>query len=140
MNTLKIKTYSKTLKLIDHCFFILSKGNNAGKPLILPCPNCFVLFADNPTEKDFYFWLLYGLWQGKFFFPYLCGSVIPFIRLNDLKLVIADANTNVIKKQSEYLKTITILQNLEQQQTIIQKQMNLIKMAKVTLMHQVLKP
>lgn len=78
-------------------FFVLCKGNNSGKPLSVACPNCFVLLFSNEQEKESLFWLCWGLWQAKAFYPLLIGSVIPFIRIGEfqrflLKVVSSDAN------------------------------------------------
>jgi hypothetical protein len=139
MNTLKIKTYCKKQKLSGEHFFILSKGNNAGKPLTVPCPNCFVFQASDKEEKDFYFWLIYCLWQGNYFRQFLYGSVIPFIRIHDLKEIIANATAIASGKKEKLSKTITLLKNLDEQQKTIQNQIILIKQAKVALMHNFLK-
>ncbi len=88
MKKLKIKTHQMKNVYEGNHFFILSKGLNAGKPMEKPYPNCFVLFAKSEEEKNKLYWLCYSLWQGNFFRPFLTGSVIPFIRLGDLKTVI----------------------------------------------------
>jgi hypothetical protein len=139
MNTLKIKTYSKNVKLTEDCFFILSKGNNAGKPLIKPCPNCFVFLSCDKEEKDFFFWLTYGLWQGNYFKQVLCGSVIPFIRIHELKTIIFDASVKAQSKSETFSKTVNYLKNLDEQQKNIQKQMHLIQQVKASLMYTILK-
>jgi hypothetical protein len=139
MNTLQIKTYNNRQKLNGEHFFILSKGNNAGEPMMNPCPNCFVFMATNNEERDFYFWLIYGLWQGNYFRQLLYGSVIPFIRIRDLKEIIANAATITSGKKERLSKTITLLKNLDEQQKNIQNQMILIKQAKASLMYNILK-
>ncbi len=49
----KIKTHKIGNKYQQERFFILSKGNNAGKPLPEYCANCFVFLADDVEEKEF---------------------------------------------------------------------------------------
>ncbi|AWW31844.1 hypothetical protein DN752_17845 [Echinicola strongylocentroti] len=68
--------------------FILSKGNNAGKPLESETANCFVLTFDNTEDRDRIYWLCYGLWQDKVFAYHLHGSVIPFIRLYEFRKIV----------------------------------------------------
>ena len=79
-------------------FFILNKGNNSGKPLDKPCPNCFVALCASEDEREFYYWLCWGLWQAKAFEHFLMGSVIPYIRKRDLlhQLQTQAANVNPV--------------------------------------------
>jgi hypothetical protein len=119
-----------------HYFFILSKGLNAGKPLEKPCPNCFVFFARNEEEKNRYFWLCFGLWQANFFRPFITGSVIPFIRLEDLKQVITEALVKL--NENEFQKSVSVINDLYKYQENILKQLELIKLAKKSLMYKML--
>jgi hypothetical protein len=137
MTTLKIKTHRPKNSYSGNYFFILSKGLNAGKPLDKPCPNCFVLFAKSDEEKNRLYWLCFGLWQGNFFQPFLTGSVIPFIRLEVLKQVIAVALTKL--NANEFEKAISIMRDLQKHQENISKQLVLIRQAKKALMHGMLK-
>src|SRR5438105_1869951 len=107
MNTLKIKTHKMKNVYEGHHVFVLSKGMNAGKPLEKPCPNCFVLFAKNEEEKNLYFWLCFGLWQANFFRPFITGSVIPFIRLEDLRQVITEALVKL--NENEFQKSVSVM-------------------------------
>jgi hypothetical protein len=118
-------------------FFLLSKGMNAGKPMEKPCPNCFVIFASSEEEKQKLFWLCFGLWQGDFFRPFLTGSVIPFIRLDNLKQVIREALTKL--KDEDVKKSLAVLQEIQKHQEHIYKQLDLIRQAKKALMYRVLK-
>ena len=137
MNTLQIKTHRMRNTYEGHHFFILSKGMNAGKPLDKPCPNCFVLFAKDEEEKKMYYWLCFGLWQANFFHPFITGSVIPFIRLDDLKQVIHEAFLKIEKPG--FQKSISMMQDLKAYQENISKQLDLIKQAKKSLMYKILR-
>ena len=119
-------------------FFILSKGLNAGKPLEKPCPNCFVFFAKDETEKNFLYWLCFGLWQANHFHPFLTGSVIPFIRLGDLCEVIGLALSKVELRPQEFEQSVELLNQLQQHQERFIKQCQLLKQAKKALMYKVL--
>ena len=121
----------------ENHFFILSKGLNAGKPLDKPCPNCFVLFAKSEEEKNKLYWFCHGLWQGDFFRPFLTGSVIPFIRIDDLKTVISEALSKV--DLNEFEKSILLMQGLQKHQENISKQLELVRHAKKTLMYKILR-
>ena len=140
MTTPNIKThYKKNQYLNDNHFFILSKGNNAGKPMPSPCPNCFVLTANNRDDKEFYFWLCYGLWVGGFFRQVLCGSVISFLRITELHYIIRKGQSKVEVRREALLKAIVMLNKLSAHQENLIKQLHLVKQAKQSVMHQLLK-
>lgn len=120
-------------------FFILSKGNNAGKPMDLPCPNCFVLTARNLQEREYFYWLCYGLWVGGFFRPFLTGSVISFLRIAELIQVICEAQSKVELRKEALMNAIEILNKLNAQHENLLKQVQLIKQAKKVVMYKVLK-
>ena len=91
MKTFRIKTHRLNQNYSEPHFFILNKGLNSGKPLNQPCPNCFVCITANETDKDFMYWLCFGLWKSKSFHFYLKGSVIPFITIGDMKKHLRDS-------------------------------------------------
>jgi hypothetical protein len=93
--------------------FILNKGNNSGKPLLVACPNCFVIQFQCEDEMEQIYWLLYSLWQAKAFYQYLRGSVIPFIVLNDLKSCLRDGLKKVDENPAQFEKAVAALRNLE---------------------------
>jgi hypothetical protein len=129
-----IKTYRPQITLSDHHFFILSKGNNAGKPLDQPCPNCFVAFCSSPDDREFFYWLSYALWQAGIFRIQLIGSVIPFIRINDLKHCLCKGSQNALhnitlfnssiaairKHHDTYTRLVTLM---NQKQSLLQKRL-----------------
>jgi hypothetical protein len=85
MFSFKLKTHKLNAIYSEPHFFILNKGNHSGKPMNNPCPNCFVCICSSEEEKEMLYWLVMGLCQGRVFEQYLCGSVIPFVRINDVK-------------------------------------------------------
>jgi hypothetical protein len=137
MQTL-IKTHKINRTYHGNHFFILSKGNNAGRPMDKPCPNCFVVISKCPHEKQLLYWLCYGLWQCGYFQPHLCGSVIPFLRLPELKSIIRDTRTKVELRKNEYDKAIETLNKLLHIQQNISQQLQLIDQAKKSLMWKLL--
>ena len=52
MLNFKVRTYNPEKGTPENSIFILSRGRNAGKPLFKPCPNCFILYCRNETEKE----------------------------------------------------------------------------------------
>ena len=99
-------------------FFILNKGINSGKPLKQSCPNCFVFMLLSEKEKEFTYWLVYGLWRAKVFHSYLKGSVVLFITINDLKgrIMLAKEQAEENLPQFEYsIQSLKKLEALEEQ-------------------------
>lgn len=136
---LNIRTHKMRNTYTQPHFFILSKGNNSGKPMEKPCPNCFVCICSDEEEKRHLFWLFYGLWQGMFFHPFITGSVIPFVRLDDIKQVVKEALLKIELNPQQFSKNISTMQALSQYDEAISSQIKLIKQAKKILMYQVLK-
>ncbi|MCD9015164.1 DUF6943 family protein [Parachryseolinea silvisoli] len=136
---MKIKTHRMTREYSGEYFFILSKGNNAGKPLVKPCPNCFVLLASDAVEKEQCYWLCYGLWEGGFFRQFLTGSVISFIHVDDLRQVITAAAEKVAGEAESLNKIVNMLTLLTKHHDALHEQLNLIKRAKRSLMYKILK-
>ena len=94
-------------------FFVLCKGLNSGKPLEKPCPNCFVITVKTEEEKQFLYWLCWGLWQSKKFYYLHTGSVIPFIRLHEFKPFIKEEAVRAFAAKEQYHNNIKTLQQLE---------------------------
>lgn len=94
-------------------FFVLCKGLNSGKPLEKCCPNCFVITVNNQEEKEFLYWLCWGLWQSKKFHHLHTGSVIPFVRLHEFKPFIKEQAATAFAEKEQYNKNVKALQQLE---------------------------
>jgi hypothetical protein len=130
METLQIKSHLAGREYSQPHLFILNKGNNSGKPLSHPCPNCFVCLVGSAEERERLYWLLYGLWRSNSFHQYLRGSVIPFIVKNDLNSCIISANSIVSINPEEFQKSVTTLRNLENLEANYKKNILLIDQAK----------
>lgn len=107
-------------------FFILSKGNNAGKPGIKPWTNSFIVIASNEEMKDFYFWLTYGLYKAKSFRIIQRGSVIQYVNLDELRFVIMQAANLIYPSWKEFKKILQQVEELEKRKN------SLIKILKAT--------
>jgi hypothetical protein len=134
-----IKTHRMNRTYHGNYFFILSKGNNTGKPLDIPCPNCFVVITKDPEERESLYWLCYGLWQSGYFHPHLIGSVIPFIRLPELKSIIIEVRSKVEERKEEYQHAINTLKKLLTCQQNLAKHLKLIDQLKKCVIHKLLK-
>ena len=105
-------------------FFILNKGNNSGRPMNEPCPNCFVVTTDTIEERESLFYLSLSLKEGRYFNYYIKGSVIPFITIDDTRKVLNTAIRNYEQQQWELkvqkLKQITSYEiNLKNQLIVV---------------------
>ena len=139
MTKFKLKTHNPKVEISTPHFYILSKGNNSGKPLSEPCPNCFVLSTKTEEEKQFFYSLCFGLWKAKSFYYYLKGSVIPFITIGDCKKAI-----NIGLEQAEanlkgFNKSVKALHILEQQEKKYKETLLLINDAKKAIFYRYIK-
>ena len=130
MSTFQIKTHQIGRTYSNPHFFILNKGLNSGKPLRLPCPNCFVVTTTTEELKNTFFNLSMMLQIGGFFSYYLKGSVIPFISINDCKTtLIRGFESSKNSELQKHIKTISLISKKEKElQNVIQK-MALLKKA-----------
>jgi hypothetical protein len=135
----QIKTYNPKIEVTEFHFYILNKGLNSGKPLLEPCPNCFVCTFETEAEKEQLYWLVFGLWQGKIFHQNLLGSVIPYIRLKSLKEVIQLGITKYFSNPEKAKKNISTIYQIEKQRQTILKQFQLMQQLKLALIQEVLK-
>jgi hypothetical protein len=122
MSTFQIKTHKPGRTYSNPHFFILNKGLNSGKPLPLPCPNCFVVTTASKEEKNTLFHLTMMLQIGDFFTCYLKGTVIPFISINDCKNTLKKGIKSINDIGSEYQKHINavmIISEKELQNVIV---------------------
>ena len=138
MCTFILKSYSLKSEIKKPHFFILNKGNNSGKPLVSPCPNCFVIQFQNEIEKEQVYWLLYSLWQSKAFYPFLRGSVIPFIVLRDVKSCLLDGVDKMEANPEQFEKAVAALRSLEDMENKFRKNLKLIQDVKRMLFYKYL--
>ncbi|SFN20876.1 hypothetical protein SAMN05421741_102116 [Paenimyroides ummariense] len=126
MKAIKIFTYNPKNQKSAFEFYALSKGLNTGKPLDIPCPNCFVISCRNAQELDVYRSMLFGLWKTEAFHQLLVGSVIPFIRINDFKDFIFEQINYVKGKEQVFTNDVQKVKALEQKERAMYEQLLLI--------------
>ena len=136
MSNLKIKTYAGG-EYGSHVFFILNRGNNSGKPLNEPCPNCFVCECSSVEEKEMAYWLFYALWQSKKCEELLVGSVIPFLRKNDL-ISLINQFWDAMNNRERTHKMISQLNVVQEQEQNFKKMLNLSNQLKMVLARKIL--
>lgn len=135
----KIKCHRIGMQYEKPHFFILSKGSNSGRPMPEYCANCFVFIADSVNEKEHYFYLCNALWKGGYFKRFLTGSVIPFIRIDDLVNIIKEAALKVDHNAAEYMSSIDYIKKLDEHSENLKKQIDLIKQMKKALLYKILR-
>ena len=123
MSTFEIKTHQIGRTYSNPHFFILNKGLNSGKPLALPCPNCFVLISKNEEDKNTLYHLTMMLQIGGFYAYYLKGSVIPFISINDCKkTLIKGLESSKYSDFNKHIRAVSIISKKEKElQNVIKK-------------------
>lgn len=135
---MQIRTYTGTPaehRAGEHIFFIQSHGYNAGRPLKNPIRNCWEV----RTERSADFEILYIVFESKILQPFIGGSVIPFLRLEDYRNIIAPILKNAIHENriinAHYLQIRKIEEHMQQQEKI---KMLMLEMKK-SLSHEVFK-
>jgi hypothetical protein len=121
-----IKTYKKGTTYKNPHFFILNKGMNSGKPSKEPFTNSFVILFPHEEDYDTIYLTAYALWKTKFWHQFIYGSVIPFIRLQDVRKEFASKVNQEIKDHQEHLKNVETLKMLEQSEKRFKDNINLI--------------
>jgi hypothetical protein len=121
MCTYYLKSYSQKEEIRKPHFFILNKGNNSGKPLNSPCPNCFVVMAENQEQTDQLCTLCYALWRCRAFEQHLHGSVIPFITIRSFRSILAFYIPIIEKYATDFAKTVQALKLLEEREQQLTK-------------------
>ena len=120
----KIKTHKQGKSYSQPHFFILNKGLNSGKPFNHYVCNSFVFLADDEKEKEFFFFLLLGIWELRLFRPYLKGSVIEFVRLGDVVDVIEETINSINTNERSFMDIKPALAQIEASQSNLQMQLN----------------
>ena len=139
MHTVRIKSHRNGCTYTQPHFFVLNKGMNSGKPMSMSCPNSFVVLAKDETEKEFYYWLSFGLWRSKSFHPCLRGSVIPFIVISDYASTIKEGANLANANLAEFTKSIEALKFLELKEKQFHENLRLIQDAKRVIFRKALR-
>ena len=139
MFTFKLKTHKLNVTYSEPHFFILNKGNHSGRPMNDPCPNCFVCICSSEEEKEMLYWLVMGLCQGRVFEQYLCGSVIPFVRVNDVKKTLNWLSFNHTAQLVQYKKKVIAIQKVQQAKNSILQQLQSLQSLQKVLVSDLMK-
>ena len=118
----QIRCYHEGAVIPAHSFFILCKGCNAGKPGFKSWTNSFIVVCPHQQYVDFYFWLIYGLFQSGKFKTRHRGSVIPFINLNDVRDVIREVAPLIHPDWIRYQEILASLDKLSKLKATLAEQ------------------
>ena len=111
-----IKTHRKDTAYSKPHLFILNKGMNSGKPQKEQFTNSFVVIFEKEEDCESLFFVAYSLWQTKFWHPFLIGSVIPFLRLPDLKKEFNPQASLMMVEHEQHQKNVAALKLLEKKE------------------------
>ena len=103
-------------------FYILCKGENAGKPSLKPWANSFVVICQHKEYFEFYFWLVYALQQSGKFKIRLRGTAVPFINVNDVRDLIREVAPALHTDWSRLRELITTLDNISKLKSTLEQQ------------------
>ena len=112
-------------------FFIQAKGLHAGRPLRNAIPNAFLVEVSSAEELENWYWLTFMLYTSKQFQPHIGGSVIPFIRIKDVKTLLMRNPA----RPAEIAKIAASLKEVEKLEKIFEFKLKTIRDLKVVLAH-----
>lgn len=103
--------------------YVLSRGQNSGKPLAKPCPNCYAIQAETESLSEVRAVAHILFVSGKLK-PFLHGSVIEFVTVKAYRKAFLNLWQSLpIEK---VIETAQALAQLEQQTEILRKQLLLL--------------
>ncbi|MBN8622906.1 MAG: hypothetical protein J0L47_07215 [Flavobacteriales bacterium] len=133
MLTHKVRTYSVHSPAPKTALYILSRGRNAGKPMLEPCPNCHIIYVRSTEELESYYWTFYAFWKHGFFHPHLCGSVIEMLRLCDLKTLMRNFIQPAFEKSCKTPEMVQKIKSTWELEQKTLKQMELLQQLRDSL-------
>ncbi|TDE01907.1 DUF6943 family protein [Flavobacterium hiemivividum] len=129
-----IKTHRKNAPCRDNQIYILNKELNSGKPQKNPYTNSFVITFSSKEEAENVYWLIYSLWKANFWHQYLCGSVIPFLRIHEFKKNFIPKLNSMLNNLEQHEKQIKALQIIEIKERQFQESLLLIEQMRKTIL------
>ena len=130
-----IKTHKKNTLYAKPHLFLLNKGMNSGKPQKEPFTNSFVVIFQNEEDCESMFWITYSIWKSKYWHRNLCGSVIPFLRLQDFRKEFSSKATEMLQDFEQHKTDIETLRLLELKESQFHQNINLINDLRRVILH-----
>ena len=134
-----LKSYNQKNEIRKSHFFILCKGNNSGKPLFAPCPNCFVIITENQEQADQLRTLCFALWRSRAFEQHLHGSVIPFITIRSFRSILAFHIPIIEQHAADFSQTVQALKLLEEREQNLKRTLQAVSEYKQAFVRQFFK-
>ena len=98
--------------------YIQCKGLHSGRPLRHYIPNSFSVFTDDPLA----FAKVFILWKARIYEPDIIGSVVPFIRISDMRRIHREHLPIFEGKSPRLINTVQLIEDtLEQKEQEISK-------------------
>jgi hypothetical protein len=113
-------------------FYIQVKGLHSGRPLRNPITNCVAVYSDAP----YLFELVYLLFKGRKFENCIIGSVVPFIRIDDIKEVV---NNGLSFYRPEKMNLLQKINKIDELLLNYEKQISIFQMAQKAICNEFLK-
>jgi len=115
--------------------FLLNKGMNSGKPQKTPFTNSFVIIFSNEEDCENMYWVTFSMWQSKFWHKNLCGSVIPFLKIDDFRKEFQTKSNEILQDFEQHKKDVKALQLLELKEKQFHENINLINDMRRVILH-----
>lgn len=119
----QIRCYHGSVNQNSFTFFILSKGENSGKPGLQPWVNSFAVHCHSQQQFEFYFWLTYGLYKANHFKPMQKGTAVQYVNIKDVYVVLGQAAPAIEEHWHKYKKILEALELLEKSKTTLGQQL-----------------
>ena len=133
MEAIRIISHRAGMIYSSNALFILSKGLNAGKPLAKPCPNCFAVEFRVAEDAIRFRSLCQILLQSQIFYPYLKGSVIPFLSIRDFRSIVSRYAELVDNLSAEFSHLVEVLSAIGEQEQRNRSMLNLLSQYRMAL-------
>jgi hypothetical protein len=130
-----IKTHKSGNQYSGSHIFILNKGMNSGKPQKKPFTNSFVILFPNEEDSETFYWLAFSLLKSKFWHPFLRGSVIPFLRIEDFKKNFSSKVDEMLLDFDNHQKDVKALRLLELKEEQFHQNIHLINDLRRVIIH-----
>ncbi len=134
----KIKTHAQGKVYNQPHFFILNKGLNSGKPFNHYVCNSFVFLADDENEKEYFYFLLLGIWELRLLRPYLKGTAIEFVRLGDVIDVLDETLNSINTGNRSFSDVQKSLVQIDKLQSNLQTQLTYLLQLRKSLFYKFL--
>jgi len=136
---LNIKCFNQSHPPKDYSFYVLSKGNNAGRPMRQPCPNCFTITFDDYDMREDYYWTCFAIYNSRIFESYLTGSVIPFLRLPDVSGLLEIHYEKMQQNRDKFTTAVERLVSCQERANTIKHNLYLLEIVHKSTLYSIMK-